>query len=48
MFFKLGFFVVDLVRVKIANLELGDLPVGASRELSFNELNALRRHLNLL
>ena len=48
MFFKLGFFVVDLLRAKIANLELGDLPVGASRELSFDELNALRRHLNLL
>lgn len=47
MFFKLGFFVVDLVRVKIANLVLDNLPEGVYRELSGSELSGLRRYLQM-
>lgn len=47
MFFKLGFFIVDLVRVKIANLVLDNLPEGVCRELSSAELSGLRRYLQM-
>lgn len=39
----LGYRVEKLERVRIMNLKLGDLPIGMSRELTFEELETLRR-----
>lgn len=43
MFFAAGYEVKRLVRVRIGNLRLGDLPRGHWRSLSKSELNALTR-----
>src|ERR1700731_5382587 len=43
MFYAVGYEVKRLVRVRIGNLRLGDLPRGHWRPLSKSELNALTR-----
>src|SRR5437016_13336672 len=43
MFYTVGHEVKRLVRVRIGNLRLGDLPLGHWRPLSKSELNALTR-----
>jgi 23S rRNA pseudouridine2605 synthase len=43
MFYAVGYEVKRLVRVRIGNLRLGDLPRGHWRELSKSELSALTR-----
>lgn len=43
MFYAVGYEVERLVRVRIGNLRLGDLPRGHWRPLSKSELNALTR-----
>jgi 23S rRNA pseudouridine2605 synthase len=43
MFYAVGYEVKRLVRVRIGNLRLGDLPRGHWRALSKSELNALTR-----
>jgi 23S rRNA pseudouridine2605 synthase len=42
MFEAIGYRVKDLIRVRIANLRLGDLPRGHWRALTSRELNSLR------
>jgi hypothetical protein len=42
MFEAVGYRVKDLIRVRIANLRLGDLPRGHWRALTENELKSLR------
>ena len=48
MFEKIGHPVVYLKRIKFANLELGDLPLGEYRNLTSNELKELRELVGLL
>jgi len=43
MFAALGYRVVDLKRIRIGRLKLGTLPEGKVRELTPNELKALKR-----
>ena len=43
MFYAVGYEVKRLVRVRIGNLRLGDLPLGHWRALSKSELNALNQ-----
>ncbi len=40
---KLGYTVISLVRVRVMNVELGDLPSGEYRDLTDNERNELCR-----
>lgn len=47
IFFKLGFFVVDLFRVRIANLSVKGINEGAYRELTDAELRDLKNYLKL-
>ena len=47
MFFKLGFFVVDLFRIRIANLSVKNIAEGSYRELTAQELIELKKHLKL-
>ncbi len=48
VFFKLGYFVTDLFRTKIANLSAQGLDEKSYRELTEAELTDLRRHLKML
>lgn len=41
MCYKLGYDVVELIRIRIVNVELGDLKVGEWRELDFGEQEGL-------
>jgi 23S rRNA pseudouridine2605 synthase len=43
MFYAVGYKVKRLVRVRIGNLRMGDLPRGHWRPLSKSDLNALTR-----
>jgi 23S rRNA pseudouridine2604 synthase len=43
MFEAVGYRVKDLIRVRIANLRLGDLPRGHWRPLTKRELESLQR-----
>ena len=47
IFFKLGFFVVDLFRTKIANLSVNGIDECVYRELTNAELIELRRYLKI-
>lgn len=45
MFSALGIEVLRLVRIAVGPLQLGDLPKGAMRELTHEEVRNLRRHM---
>ena len=47
IFFRLGYFVTDLVRTKVACLSLKGLAEGEWRELSHDEVLGLRRYLKM-
>lgn len=42
----LGYKVIDLQRIHIMNLALGDLPLNQSRELTTEELATLKKHIS--
>lgn len=47
LFFKLGYFITDLMRTKIANLSLHGIKEGSYRELTKDELDSLRRQAQM-